>query len=93
MVVEYAADWELAGSGLCAIVARPYRHTAKEGRSVLNALIKSITGTFHVVQVVAGDKLDQLAGLLNLDPDEAAKLKASSSVVVVLGHGTQAPSS
>jgi hypothetical protein len=58
----------------------------------MNALIKSITGTFHVVQVVADDKIEQLAGLLNLDADEAAKLKASRSVVVVLGHGSQAGS-
>jgi hypothetical protein len=54
----------------------------------MNALIKSISGTFHVVQVVAPDKLDQLATLLNLDKDEADKLRASSKVVVVLGHGS-----
>lgn len=55
----------------------------------MNALIKSISGTFHVVSMVPDDRLDQLAALLKLDPDETAKLKASSSVVVVLGHGTQ----
>jgi hypothetical protein len=55
----------------------------------MNALIKSISGTFHVVQVVAPDKLDQLATLLNLDKDEADKLRASNKVVVVLGHGSE----
>lgn len=54
----------------------------------MNALIKSISGTFHVVQIVPDDRLEQLAALLKLDPDETKKLKESSSVVVVLGHGS-----
>ena len=55
----------------------------------MNATIQTISGTFHVVQMVADDKLDQLAALLKLDDGEKAKLKASGSVVVVLGHGTE----
>ncbi len=50
----------------------------------MNATIRKVSGTYSVVQFVPDDKLDQLAGLLELDDAGKAKLKSNGSVLVVL---------
>ncbi|HVC60897.1 MAG TPA: hypothetical protein VND19_11115 [Acetobacteraceae bacterium] len=77
-------DFQLAETGLCGIVPTPYRHTANQGRRVINAIIRKVTGTYSVVQLVPDDKLEQLASLLGLDASQKAKLKTNGSVMVVL---------
>jgi hypothetical protein len=49
----------------------------------MNAVIRTVSGTFSVVQFVPEDKLDQLAALLGLNEEQKAKLKASPAMFVL----------
>jgi hypothetical protein len=53
----------------------------------VNSTIRTVDGTFSVVQFVAGDKLDQLAALLDLTAEQKAKLAGNGDVILVLNDG------
>jgi hypothetical protein len=60
---------------------------SKQGRYIVNSTIRTVDGTFSVVQFVAGDKLDQLAALLGLTAAQKAKLTGNGDVILVLNDG------
>ena len=42
----------------------------------MNAIVKSITGTYNVVKFVDADKIDQIAAILGLNAEQTAAMKA-----------------
>jgi hypothetical protein len=49
----------------------------------MNAMIRKISGTFDVVNMVPDEKLDELAALLGLDAEATAQLKRQGTVILV----------